>query len=316
MRTDNPLKIALEFFSKEFCSWLLGKTVVDAVFRNSELIRDPKDYAVDALLEVTLADGKHRLLHIEFQGARSHRPMAVRMLNYFSLIAEQYGSLDIPLDSIVVYVGSDAGRHDTGQHTLGTPVIGTFNYKTLHLEDFQAAEILKTDNPLVISLIGQFKFSNAEQEVSQAFKKIVTLSPEDTREKLLHILIMLLPEKKLVERIEKMIAEQGLLMDTPYMQRILQERKAEFEAGVRQGLQEGEKKGWQEGLKEGVEKGRIEALHNMILTTLNVRFQLSAQELQTLAKKLEPFDAFALNNVATQAVIVKNIDDFKLFLTD
>ena len=43
----------------------------------------------DTVFRVTLADGRVILLHVEFQGRRSERPMPLRMLDYISRLTQQ-----------------------------------------------------------------------------------------------------------------------------------------------------------------------------------------------------------------------------------
>lgn len=341
MKTDSPLKLAVRYNPEDFCSWVLGEEVVEATFQDRELARDPKKYFLDSLLKVITAKGQERLVHIEFQGANSHIPMGVRMLMYFAMLAEYYGKLTIPIDIVVIYVGKGAGRNDTGDHTLGLPQLGTFSYRVIHLWQYEAADILASDHPTLLSLIGQSKFSDAQQEVEAAFEKIVTLSDAETRENLTHVLTMLLPEKKLVERIITMATEYGLLMDTPYMQMIRQEKErlrqekerekeAEFargmalgkDAGWQKGRQEGIAEGREEGHKEGISRGREEgqkegsaaARRHDIIDILQTRFGIGAQASQSVLERLSILSNPILADTLRYAVTCKDMDSFTTWL--
>ena len=71
--TDNPLKRLVETAISDFAAWLLGVEVQDAYAVNIELTSDL--VRVDQLFRVTLQNGQTTLLHIEFQGRSTHRPM-------------------------------------------------------------------------------------------------------------------------------------------------------------------------------------------------------------------------------------------------
>ena len=54
----------------------------------------------------TLADDREIVLHMEFQGRRSHAPMPWRMLDYMPRLASTY---NLPLESVVLYIGRGRG---------------------------------------------------------------------------------------------------------------------------------------------------------------------------------------------------------------
>jgi len=120
--TDSLLKRLVSTFILDFAPWLLGTAVQDARPLQSEL--PAATMAVDQVFQVILADGRALLLHLEFQGRRSHVPMPWRMLEYMPRLAYTYRS---GLESVVVYIGRGAGADDTGIHQVngleGTPVL-------------------------------------------------------------------------------------------------------------------------------------------------------------------------------------------------
>jgi hypothetical protein len=89
--------------------------------------------AVDQVFQVTLADDRELVLHLEFQGRRSHVPMPWRMLDYMPRLAATYR---LPLESVVLYLGRGAGADDTGIYQVegldGTPVL-RWQYRVLRL---------------------------------------------------------------------------------------------------------------------------------------------------------------------------------------
>jgi hypothetical protein len=114
--TDNPLKQLVSAFPTDFASWLLNAPVVDATPHNVELPAD--SLSIDQLYDVGLEDGRHVLLHLEFQGRGSREPMPLRMLAYRARLMTRH-QRDIM--SVVIYVGQGAGADDTGVYTVHGP---------------------------------------------------------------------------------------------------------------------------------------------------------------------------------------------------
>lgn len=111
--TDHPLKRLVALAAVDFATWFLGTEVQQVETRTIQLTANPEPVDADQVLFVTLTDGREALLHLEFQGPGSHKPMPMRMLDYMSRLAQAYR--DLPLQSAVLYLGG-AGRTDTGQH--------------------------------------------------------------------------------------------------------------------------------------------------------------------------------------------------------
>lgn len=92
--TDDPLKRLLHTSIKDFAAWLLNTEVVDAQTVNIEL-PGGEPVRADHLFRVLLANGRTALLHIEFQGRSSRKPMKWRMLDYMTRIAEAERDIDL-----------------------------------------------------------------------------------------------------------------------------------------------------------------------------------------------------------------------------
>lgn len=302
------MKMAVRYYPEDFCSWVLGEKVIKASFQDKEFARDPKKYFLDSLLEVTTATGQERLVHIEFQSAGNPTPMVVRMLMYFAMLTEYYGTVTIPIDIIVIYIGKGVGKNDTGDHVLGMPQIGNFTYRVIHLWQYDAADILASDHPTLLSLIGQSNFSNPLREVTAAFEKITALEDEKTRENLMHVLMMLLPDKDLLERIMKMA--QDYAIDTPYMQMIREEKEAEFARGIQLGRNEGR----EEGLAKGLEEGRRQERELMTLEFLNQRFDLDSATITLLRGHFATLNMEKLVRVSSTLMMTKDEQEFKQLL--
>jgi len=94
--TDSLLKRLVSTFLLDFASWLLGTAVQTARPLQSEL--PGTTVAVDQVFQVTLANDRELLLHLEFQGRRSHEPMQWRMLEYMLRLAHMHR---LDLESVV-----------------------------------------------------------------------------------------------------------------------------------------------------------------------------------------------------------------------
>ena len=155
--TDNPLKRLVEVAISDFAAWLLGVEVQDAYAVNIELTSNL--VRVDQLFRVTLQNGRTTLLHIEFQGSSTHRPMKWRMLEYMARIADAEPELD--LFSVVFYVG------------VGLALRTQVNTRSIHLVIQQ--------HPLEIS--GRSCLENASDRITQiaATRVITTLRADKNR---------------------------------------------------------------------------------------------------------------------------------------
>jgi predicted transposase YdaD len=137
---DALLKRLVEDGAADFAAWLLGVDVTNVELLPTELSAETIE--ADVVMQVTLADGRVCLLHIEFQGRRSHRPMPWRMLEYMARLAQKHS---LPVHSAVIYFERGAGGADTGQYQYpaldGSPML-TWRYQVIHLWRISAEEAL------------------------------------------------------------------------------------------------------------------------------------------------------------------------------
>jgi predicted transposase YdaD len=95
--TDSLLKRLASTFVVDFATWLLGTAMQSGQPLPSEL--PPQTVVVDQVFLVTLVDDRQVLLHIEFQGRRSHTPMMWRMLDYMPRLALAYRQHELRLSN-------------------------------------------------------------------------------------------------------------------------------------------------------------------------------------------------------------------------
>ena len=260
--TDNPLKRLFSDFSTDFAIWLLGEEVSSVRPTNIALLPSEEEIRADEIFDVTLTDGRILNLHIDFQGIRSHRPMPWRVLDYISRIAETYHR---DVCSVVIYVGNGAGSDDKGRHQIKCSdgkVILSWRYRVIHLWKMKAEKLLKLNRPALLALIGQTQIDNPKKVLPQVVKRLRTVADDEMRGRLFTALLALINDQEMIDMIERMIARDNLLLDTPYIRRWREE-------GFQDGLEEGREEGFDKGLK----KGSLIARRRSLLEVLASRFE-------------------------------------------
>jgi predicted transposase YdaD len=243
-KTDSPLKRLVNFFITDFVAWLLNAQVREVHTLNVELSAEP--IQADQIFQVTLTDGRTQILHFEFQGHRSHRPMPERMLDYMSRLRLAYPHLD--LCSVVFYVGHGAGHDDNGQHQVhcsrGDASL-VWNYQVIHLWQMEAEALYDLNQPALLPLVGQTHIDNPSELFPKIVERLKAIPDLQMQSRLFTALVALMSDQEMIEMVEKLIDEEGLLLDTPYLRRIREE-------GWEEGREEGREEGLQEGRQEGI----------------------------------------------------------------
>jgi len=230
---DTPFKLLVSEFALEFAAWLLN--VDDADVRSIQPLNiELASGAVraDQLFRVALADGRNTLLHIEFQGRRSERPMALRMLDYISRLAQQEPD---HLCSVVFYVGEGAGANDAGEHRIFCPDGGAtlaWRYRVVRLWQMRAEELLALGRPVLLTLIGQTRIEEPAAVISQVVETIQHLPDATQRIRMLTALTGLMRDEEVLKMTEQLLEkmDRDLLLDTPLLRRIREEGRAEGRA--------------------------------------------------------------------------------------
>ena len=270
--TDNPLKMLITEFSEAFAAWLLKRPVQWVRPLNVEFPAHPVQS--DLLFQVMDQQGEELLLHYELQGRRTHQPMPYRELEYMSHITIR----EIPwplgpdaprLYSVVLYVGQGAGRGDSGDHAVYGPdgrVSLHWRYQPVRLWEMTAENLLQLGQPALTALIGLTQLQRPEAELPQALNRIRSVADVEQRQRLLSVMVSLLPTEEVIQMAEKLLEEsESLLLDTPYLRRMREKGRAE---GREEGLQEGVQKGRAEGREEGLQTVR-EAILEAVVRKFN-----------------------------------------------
>lgn len=297
MKTDHPLKQLVTTFIAEFAAWWLQAEVQSVTSRSIELPADAEAIQPDQVFHVILTDGRVVILHVEFQGRRSHKPMPWRMLEYLVRLAILYRAHLI--HSVVVYVGHGAGRTDTGQYAVqrpdGTPALA-WNYQVLRLWEMHAEDLLALQRPALLALIGQTRINDPGRVLPQVLAQFRTEGDPERQQRLLTALVALIEDEELLTMVEQLLEEDELLLDTPFMRRI--RLKAE-----------------EKGRTEGHAEGAVTALCQAICNILSARFSLTETERDELQTRLSRLtDAETLQHLVLTAMQVSDIAAFQATL--
>jgi predicted transposase YdaD len=209
--TDHPLKRVFMLAPEAFATWLLGEPVVRVSTRKDELYSSPEAVDADLIFSVTTAAGDEPILHIELQGAGSHRPVPLRVLEYNVRIVIR--NPDIPVLSYVLYVGG-AGANDTGMHTRTDHtgrVVLAWQYGVIHLWQMTSEELLALDVPALAVLIGQTKIINPERDIRLAMERIYTYTEAEQHTQFFLELLALCTDQEILKMAQQIYtSEYGL----------------------------------------------------------------------------------------------------------
>jgi len=290
-QTDTPFKRLVNEFALDFAAWLLNVSDADVHHVQPLNIELPAGAVrTDTIFRVTLADGRVTLLHVEFQGRRSERPMPLRMLDYISRLTQQERG---HLCSAVIYVGDGAGADDKGTHQVDCHDQGltlAWRYRVIRLWQMQAEELLALDHPALLTLIGQTRIEEPERVLPQAIATIRQTSDEGERIRLLAALKSLMRDEEMLRMAEQLIEamDRGLMMDTPFLRRIREEGRTEGQA-------------------EGEVRGRRATILDILLT----RFELSHHAVQQFEVRIEQIESLTvLQKLGIEATQVETAEEF------
>jgi len=218
-QTDSPLKDLVESNITDFAVWLLKTEVIAVDALNVEF--PGQDARVDRLFRVLLADGRKVFLHTEFQGRSSHEPVRFRMLDYITRIVRT--ERELRLHSVVFYIGEGVGALDSGDHQIdgfdGQPTV-RWRYQVIHLWKIKAEELVALNRPGLSALVGLTQMDNPTTILPKVVEQIQAVPNAEVRRHLLAGLIALIEDQEIIYMIRKMVKEEGLLMNTPFLREV------------------------------------------------------------------------------------------------
>jgi hypothetical protein len=248
----------------------------------------------DQVFLVRLADGRTVVLHIEFQGRTSHKPMHLRLLDYMARLTDEYRDLDIY--HVVIYVGHGAGRHDTGQHQATAPdgsVRLAWTYRVIRLWEMDAEQVLALGRPALLALVGQTRITQPEVVLPQVIDTFKIVPDREQQYRLFNAFVDLMSDEELLTMVEKMLENEELLIDTPFLRRLRRERE----------------QGHEEGLMEGV--------RGDILDILQIRLNPPAEQTQQMTAALNQITDEASLRILLRAVVqAENLAAFQAVLDE
>lgn len=293
---DLSFKAVMKSNGVAFSSWLIDAKVKEVKSLETEYLRKIVNIKADMVFRLWLEDDSSAILHLEVQGKGSHRPMKLRMFDYFSRLLLQEGNAEARIYSVVLYTDG-AGKDDTGEHAFGQPAVCIFKYKVIHLWRMTARSLLALDNPFLLPLIGQMQFEDAEQELEEALERLYQLEDKDKASDLIYLLAMLVKEKGLSEMIDIFIDKHEIENSSPFIRRL-----------------------YDKGIDEGIDKGRQQGVNqtmiDLSLESLQTRFELTTLQYSTTQNILEVLDSATLRQAFKQSLITENFATFTRWLRE
>jgi predicted transposase YdaD len=305
--TDLLLKKLITFFPHEYAELLLKTKVQTIRPCASELLPPAEVLKADQVFEVVKTTGQKVILHVEFQARSSHRPMPQRQLAYIIRLAEEH---NLPIRSIVLYIGEGAGKGDPGRHAYphddGEPIV-YWRYDVIHLWQMAAEEILALGRPALLPLVGQAKLTDPKTTLPRVLAQIKGVADATQRSNLLELFVSLIADKGILAMARNLIIEEELLVGTPYMEWLQEMRLEELEKGRHEGLEKGIQKGRQEATLTTFQKSIVEILH--------ARFGPSVATLTNLETTLTKIaDAEVLQALLIKASLAPDLSTFQALL--
>src|SRR6266849_4175731 len=94
------------------------------------------------------------------------------------------------------------------------------HYQVVRLWAMQAEELVAVGRPALLALVGQTHIERPEVLLPQIVTHIRNVSDAEMRGRLLTALVALLSQEELIAMVERLLEEDGLLLDTPYLRRM------------------------------------------------------------------------------------------------
>ncbi|RRR73718.1 MAG: DUF4351 domain-containing protein, partial [Candidatus Viridilinea halotolerans] len=249
-KTDHPLKRLVTLATEDVAAWLLNSPVRNVTTRPSNLVPPAQALDSDLVFFVTLNDGRDVILHLEFQGQGTDRPMPIRMLDYQTRLTATYPNM--PVTSVVWYVGG-AGVGDTGEHqriNLAGHTYLAWHYHVIHLWQLDGEDLLALNRPALLALIGQTRLRDPKPMLTQAVRQIMERTSGERQEQLLAEFLLLCTDKELAAMAEQIIRyDRYGIPESPLISKWKEEGRVE---------------GRVEGKAEGIEEGQVRLLLRLL----------------------------------------------------
>jgi len=283
---DSTIKVLADRNAADYIRWLLGPSYQLIKTEGTELPAT-KRFA-DTVYHVKDEKGNPFILHIEFQGQKSEKPMNFRMLEYNVRLLEKHG---IPVCGIVIYLvkGADAG--DDGIFRSICPIGNEenliFRYNIVKLWELDGDRLLREKMLGVYPLLGLTKLENPEKAFRQIVSEIHQIPDRTLSLDMLfsfQLLSSLVHSRDLLET----LIRREEFMESPLYREI-----------------------YQEGVQEGFVKGRLEMAQEDIIEVLHGKFNLSYTAIKQLEGQIKAINNFStLRKLVVDAAQTQKFSDF------
>jgi hypothetical protein len=150
----------------------------------------------------------------------------------------------------------------------------------------QAEELVAVGRPALLALVGQTHIQTPEVVLPQIVTHIRNVSNVEMRGRLLTALVALISQEEMIAMVERLLEEDGLLLDTPYLRRMRAE-------------------------------GALMARRQSILEALRLRFDPPISVYKQLERYLETItDEARLEKLFAVAVRGENLTDFQTVMRE
>jgi predicted transposase YdaD len=180
-----------------------------------------------------------------------------------------------------------------------------WRYQVVHLWQMAAEDLLALDQPALLALVGQTRLDRPAVVLPAVVARLRQVPDVEARGRLLTGLLTLLPQEEMIAMVEKLLEDETLLLDTPYLRRLREE-----------GREEGREAGREEGREAGREEGLLLARRRSIVEVLTIRFAPPAAAIQPVTQYVETLtDAAALERLLAVAVRSASLAEFQTAMT-
>ena len=157
----------------------------------------------------------------------------------------------------------------------------SWHYQVVRLWAMQAEELVAVGRPALLALVGQTHIEAPEVLLPQVVAQMRNVSDVEMRGRLLTALVALISQEEIIAMVERLLEEDRLLLDTPYLRRMRAE-------------------------------GALMARRQSILDALRLRFDPPISVYQQLERYLETIaDGAQLEKLFAVAVRGESVADFQ-----
>jgi hypothetical protein len=154
-----------------------------------------------------------------------------------------------------------------------------------------AEQVLALGRPALLALVGQTRITQPEVVLPQVIETFKTVTDREQQYRLFSAFVDLMHDEEILTMVEKMLDDEELLIDTPFLRRMQREREA------------------------GREEGRLEEVRENILDILQMRFSPPAEQVQQITAALDQVMEAASLRVLLRAVVqAENLAAFQAVL--